>query len=359
MKLKSNIKKEHVYPPRSHIEWIGYARALTMLLVVFGHCTYYTLKTNYGGINYEPNIDICIAGKTFRYLVSSIYVFHMPLFAMISGMCFNWTLMKHLSFEGLLSNKFYRLLIPFLFTALFLSIPIKYVTGYWIESDNVIKDIILGQILLGGNSHLWFLMSLFNVFIFSYLIGQSDVKKDKSYYAILFIISVISYKFSNYSWLGLAGAGQLMFFFEIGRYQFTSITKMNNISGKYIIMHTIIFCFLCKMLFSIHLVHGGSTLLILRVALSLYGCFVLIFFSRWVCKKHILRKLAKALDKDSFGMYLFSDPFNYIILAIVCPILGNSIFEDNGICATMFCMRFFITLFISFLITRLVRNLKI
>lgn len=93
-----------------------------MLLVVLGHCTYYTLKTDYGGIYYQDsNIDVCLADRIFGHLVSSIYVFHMPMFAMISGMCFNWTLKKQISFHGLISNKFYRLLIPFLFTAVFIS----------------------------------------------------------------------------------------------------------------------------------------------------------------------------------------------------------------------------------------------
>lgn len=82
-------------------------------------------------------------------------------------------------------------------------------------------------------------------------------------------------------------------------------------------------------------------------------------FSKLLSSNHYGAKIVKVMDKDSFGMYLFSDPFNYAILALACPILGNTIFTDNGTYTMMFIARFFITLLISVILTRLVRNLKI
>ena len=60
-----------------------------------------------------------------------------------------------------IKNKFRRLLLPFLLTAVFVSIPLKYFSGYWEKSNGLIGDIIIGQLLLQGNTHLWFLPTLF------------------------------------------------------------------------------------------------------------------------------------------------------------------------------------------------------
>lgn len=343
----------------THIEWIEYVRVITMFLVIIGHCSYYNIISNYGGINYkDTNVDLCLSGKMFGLIVAIIYSFHMPMFAMISGICFNWTLKKISSIRNLIINKFYRLLIPFIFTTFFISIPIKYITGYWKEGSNVIHDIFFGQIILGGNSHLWFLISLFNVFILSYLIGRSRIEKGKLYFTILFLISAISWNIDNKNWFGLAGAGKLLIFFETGRYYFYKINQKVSFTGKKIILNLFLFCFLAKAV-TIHFNYSEILLLIPRAAVAFYGCFILIAFSKWIAKKNFMKGLFSNLDRDSLGMYLFSDPFNYVILAVACPILQNTIYTNNETYTFMFFARFLVTLLISILLTRLVRNFKI
>lgn len=343
-----------------HVQWISYARVLTMLLVIIGHCTYYKIQTDYGGIDYQRTfVKSCLSEKVFETIVSLIYIFHMPMFAMISGMCFNWTLKKEMSLTNLVSSKSLRLLIPFVFTALFVSIPIKYVVGYWDESTYVFRDIILGQFLLGGNSHLWFLVSLFEVFIISYTIGKINYNKGAIYFCLIFIVALVGKRFESPNWLGLTGAAKLLFFFEIGRYYFDKINRLSIIRGKVLFVHLITFCLMGKLLLSIHITKGGSLLLIPLQFLAVYGCLILIGFSKWLVKNSICSRLITHLDKDSFGLYLFSDPFNYAILAIACPLLGTMIFTDNVTYTLMFFTRFVLTLVVSLMITKLVKNLKI
>ena len=331
-----------------------------MLLVIIGHCTYYKIQTDYGGIDYQRTfVESCWSEKVFETIVSLIYIFHMPMFAMISGMCFNWTLKKEMSLTNLVSAKCLRILIPFVFTALFISIPIKYVVGYWDESTNVFRDIILGQFLLGGNSHLWFLVSLFEVFIISYTISKINYNKGAIYFCFIFIVALIGKRFESSNWFGLTGAAKLLFFFEIGRYYFDKINRLSIIKGKVLFVHLITFCVMGKLLLSIHITKGGSLLLIPLQFLALYGCFILIGFSKWLVKDTGCKWLITHFDKDSFGLYLFSDPFNYAILAIACPLLGTEIFTDNATYTSMFFTRFFLTLMVSLLITKLVKNLKI
>jgi fucose 4-O-acetylase-like acetyltransferase len=343
----------------NHINWIGIARAITILFVVIGHCSYYNIQTKYGGISYfDDCIDYCRAKQIFDRIVSSIYYFHMPMFAMISGMCYNFTLKKITSLNDVVSNKFYRLIIPFIFVSLFISIPIKYITGYYKGSENILEDILNGQILLGGNTHLWFLVSLFEVFVLSYLIGKINLKDCKLYFAFLFLVAVFANKFNN-DWFGIVGTAKLLFFFEIGRYYFSKIENFTIINGYVIIIHVIFFNILSQFLLSIHLEHGGSLLLIPREIIALYGCYILTVTSKWINQKGILHNFFTKLDKDSFGIYLFSDPFNYIILAIACPLLHKKIFTSNDIFILMTLTRFILTLLASILLNKLVRNLKI
>ena len=161
-----------------HILWIDDARTLTMLLVIIGHCTYTNLMTPYGGISYFSNIsseEYSFGEKLLITMVSFIYTFHMPLFMMLSGACFSLTIHKVAGLKAFVSNKARRLLVPFLFTTLLLSVPLKYMSGYYSESANVLEDIVLGQFLLMGNSHLWFVASLFWIFLMYYGLHQKHL----------------------------------------------------------------------------------------------------------------------------------------------------------------------------------------
>ena len=156
------------------IEWIDTAKMLTMFLVIIGHCNYYTIATPYGGIYYSELVntdDYSMTFRSLRCIVAFIYSFHMPLFMALSGMLFSLSMKKDIRFLKLIKDKATRLLMPFVAVSLFLNIPIKYLSEYWNESGNVISDIFCGQILLMGNSHLWFVVALFWIFIGYYIEG--------------------------------------------------------------------------------------------------------------------------------------------------------------------------------------------
>jgi fucose 4-O-acetylase-like acetyltransferase len=60
--------------PSQRVEWIDYARGITIVLVVFGHC--------YRGIFAAGYIP---PGGVFEFIDYAIYSFHMPLFFFLSG----------------------------------------------------------------------------------------------------------------------------------------------------------------------------------------------------------------------------------------------------------------------------------
>ena len=74
-------------------EEYNYLKVITILLVVFGHSTYYIIKTNFGGIDYFNLIQnhySLLVMKLLNTLPKIIYYFHMPLFMAISGAFFRF-----------------------------------------------------------------------------------------------------------------------------------------------------------------------------------------------------------------------------------------------------------------------------
>lgn len=150
-------------------------------LVIIGHCGYYTIITNYGGIDYSSlyyNSKEPIMHQILNLIVSFIYSFHMPLFIGLAGAVFRYTTKdKNINFLSFVKSKIYRLIIPFILISIFYSIPIKIFSGYYSESTNLFYDIFLGQICLLGNSYLWFLVTLFFDFIIIYIIEKNFLER--------------------------------------------------------------------------------------------------------------------------------------------------------------------------------------
>ena len=206
---------------KKHIEWIDDAKTLTMLLVIIGHCTYYTIMTPYGGVSHfedVPSSEVSIMWKLLGAMVGFIYTFHMPLFMLLSGACFSLSMRRDVKFKALLQNKAKRLLVPFLYTTLLVSIPLKYFSGYYDASSNVFHDIIFGQFLLMGNSHLWFVFSLFWIFILYYVLHGLRVTDKKWFLPFLVVLSLAATYLGRkgFAFLGLTASMHYLLFFAIG-----------------------------------------------------------------------------------------------------------------------------------------------
>ena len=213
-----------------HIAWIDDARTLTMLLVIIGHCTYVNLMTPYGGICYfedVPSKEYSIMWKLLSLMVDFIYTFHMPLFMMLSGACFSLTLRKVSSVTSLLANKGRRLLFPFLYTTLLVSIPLKYISGYYQDSVHVLQDIFMGQLLLMGNSHLWFVFSLFWIFLIFYVLYKAKLTVKWYFIPFLVCLSVVATYMGNkgIEFMGIVAAFKHLLYFSIG---FKYLHKINT-----------------------------------------------------------------------------------------------------------------------------------
>lgn len=217
---------------KRHIEWIDFAKVITMLLVIIGHANYYTVKTSFGGIDYPIN-DHNIGATLIKTLNNFIYSFHMPLFMALSGAGFSFGIRKFDSLKALARNKARRLLLPFILVSVMVSIPCKFVSGYWDMSVNKLSDMVLGQLLLLGNSHLWFIISLFYIMtVFSIIAPIKERLNNILFWGGLSCLTLIGWYCELHfrsvgSFFGIWGMMKHLLFFSIGFYGFREIETHN------------------------------------------------------------------------------------------------------------------------------------
>lgn len=341
-----------------HILWIDDARTLTMLLVIIGHCTYTNLMTPYGGIDYFSDIsptDYSVGEKLLCMMVSFIYTFHMPLFMMLSGACFSLTIHKVAGLKAFVSNKARRLLVPFLFTTLLLSVPLKYMSDYYSESANVLEDIVLGQFLLMGNSHLWFVVSLFWIFLMYYGLHQKHLTDKQWFLPSLVGVSIVATYFTNkgIEFLGIFAAFKHLVYFAFG---FKYLRKLDATmwGGQILLLNIVIY----NLLFFSFLKYGnGDTVFmkaahyIYNVVMGVYGSIIMIQFTKYFgtfkCITNL--RLYKTFSRYSYELYLFSDPFNYVLVYLTYLGLGDFV-TSNVDAFLAFFIRLFGTIILAMLV---------
>lgn len=138
-------------------------RAIAIIIVVFGH-SIILYSPSWGMYNTVNKVYL------FEILKQIINVVQMPIFFSLSGYLFYKTISKDNKFLKFLKLKFNRLILPFIFTAIFWMIPIKKVINYSNYNDISLIE-ILKLVLTGKDAgHLWYLPTLFLIFLIMYFL---------------------------------------------------------------------------------------------------------------------------------------------------------------------------------------------
>lgn len=339
-------------------------RVIATILVVIGHCTYYKISTNYGGCDYSSLFTVrSFVFKLATKLTEFIYLFHMPLFIALSGALFEKSLNKghYSSIKQLMNKKAKSLLIPFIVVTLFYSMPIKFASGYFNESTNIIKDVFVGQILLQGNTHLWYLLSLFVIFVVAYLFFKNRKVKQSILLLFLILFSLVSGK------IGIklvSNVFQFTLWFYVGmlfeKYRFRFEDGFSNTKYKLLFVDIVLYSIYeidChfSMPFPIKIM-----MKIIKIFLTGLLCMTVYMISYFASKSPIFNSnLFNILRKDSFGIYLYSDSLNYIILACGASLFGGKLWSNNLYSLGFYLFRIFVTLWVSILVTELLKKCKV
>lgn len=342
-------------------------RVIATLMVVLGHCTYYKIDSLYGGCDYSIFVgNGCVMLHLFQKVTRLLYLFHMPLFMTLSGALFSRSIgrKKYNSIQQLAEDKGKRLIIPFFAAGICYSFPLKYISGYYSNSDNVLKDFFVGQLCLQGNNHLWYCAVLFTIFILTYILE----KRLKGKATVKILVMVVASMLSSIYEIKLALLSyifQYMVWFYFGLC-FESIRERVNkkIECKWFIVETAIATVL---LLTVYLVVNNyenliwkATTSILKIVFTAALCLD-VYNAAYMFAKTRARSIGlfKTLKNNSFGIYLYSDPLNYVFLSVATIAFQNKLFISNAGATLFYAIRFAGTLVISVAVTEALRKLRL
>lgn len=280
---------------------ISNIRIIATFIVVLGH-SIMLYSNNWGliPINHStpPNL-LTISKKT-------IDLFQMPLFFSLSGYLHQYLINKGkiITLKSLLTKKFLRLFVPYIF----LSIIMLYIRLYvnycnWQELSNL--EILNNLLFMRNDSHLWFLSALFQIFILHYFI--SHIKRNNIELILALCISLTS-SYLPIGYLFHTGdALKYLFWFYLGCWIKNNQTQIQFSYNKS--KSAIILLFLLSLTLSFLLRQGRTTHIIIQYMSSIL--FIFIIYNTVSTKK--CYKGMEILDKNSFAIYLFHIPIIYLI----------------------------------------------
>ena len=340
----------------SKVKAYSILRFIAILLVLISHMTYYKAGNAFGGIDY---LALAPNGTSFKwYFIFDkvryvIYLFHMPLFMAISGALFALQTKKGRwsGFGTFAEAKWQRLMIPYLVFTLFYLVPLKYLSGYFGQTNFLMAE--GSQLTLLGNSHLWYLYTLFVVALVAYFL----VPRMQVWYllplwglhlASAYVgLSLISLPMEFLLWYMLGAM------FESYRETLTSYFRTKRAVFLTIWLTAFIVCSLLSLYVGRFGVPALQRLVNDLAAVAGMGLTYL-FAELLAQKKGFLESgFVKAVLLNGLGIYIFSDPLNYVLLRLGQALLGPAGMLSLGGLVLMMVLRLVLTGLVAYYLTRL------
>lgn len=317
-------------------------RCLAIIVVVFGHSI----------ILYDPSWGVYSSIYTVSMLMwvkNIINTFQMPLFLFLSGFCFFYSVQKHqyISRQSIIIGiigKMKRLLLPFVVIALFWMIPIRRNCKYTAWSDlNLIQ--ICTRVFLGKDSgHLWFLPTLFLIFIFSFVVLPRKNKKteDMLVLVVTFCGTVFASKIPAIFFLSNVASSLYWFVLGFECCKYKSISKdFINTRLKYGVLVSSIVAVL-------FIVRGEASGPFINVIEKIAVTFLIV--SGYYCtSSEECSGLCRLISDESMGIYLFHSPLVYFTYA----------YYTDGMPVTVVFINFVVDGLIAMALTQLLRKSKV
>lgn len=339
---------KNYYKTNNNVDEYDIVRVIGTILVVIGHSAYTTMVTSTGGIR----VDVAYGDfqNIILLLVRLIYSFHMPMFIALSGALFYHTKVTNLKNLEFIQKKYRRLLIPFFYTGVFWLVPLKTISGYWDESKNLMMDIIVGQFIRFDNNHLWYVVSLFWIFLFFKLIYMIKFKKIRYMLIVISCIMffVVGQNFS-FNYFGLRNAMTHSIWFLMGilyerfRDDIRRIIK-NRIYQLFFVLGGIIAYSTYFLLFKNNVY--------MYSLIGVFGIGSVLILSLYIDKTVITQTIAyEMIKKYSFKIYLLSDPCNYLFISLMIKFGAIDIYNYSYGCIGIFVARIIGTILVSILVS--------
>ncbi|MDN2661067.1 acyltransferase [Neptunomonas sp. CHC150] len=163
------------------IEWINSAKGIGIMLVVYGHVARGLVEASIsGGYVYQLNM-----------VDNFIYMFHMPLFFLLSGLFLLNSFDKY-GYKGLVFNKLETILYPFVLWSLLQGGIEAFLSNYTNGSVSVSE--VFGSLFI-PRAQFWFLYALFIFFcMFGFLL---NLNRSKLFLFFCVVLSLSLYLFGS------------------------------------------------------------------------------------------------------------------------------------------------------------------
>lgn len=296
---------------KQKIDHMVLLRVIAIILVVFAHAT--------RNID-SPNLHMFYPQNMALWEVSVkgyIYSFHMPLFFWISGYFFYFSVIENKKNDSLLNQiigKFKRLVIPLYTTSFLVLLPTIFLFGHF--NETFIHQIKL-FVLAVNNDHLWFLKTLFIVFIIFIPLNRFKRNDSNLFYITIIFLWALAYYNKQFIPGIFHGAIQYIPFFIVGclsrKYEFAPNKT------KYIFLFIILFILhLILLLFKGQITRYIPNILFYYLA-AFFGIYFMFYFSKLIYEELLYSKawtIIKKVDSASYSIYLFHVSFLYFVLFI-------------------------------------------
>ena len=310
-------------------------RVIAILLVLISHMTYYKVGNAFGGIDY---LALAPSGTSFKwYFIFDkvryvIYLFHMPLFMAISGALFALQTKK-----GRWSG--------------FGSFAEANLSGYFGQANFLMAE--GSQLTLLGNSHLWYLYTLFVVALIAYfLVPRMQVWYLLPLWGIHLVsayvgLSLISLPMEFLLWYMLGAM------FETYRETLTSYFRTKRAVFLTIWLTAFIVCSLLSLYVGRFGVPALQRLVNDLAAVAGMGLTYLLAELLAQQKSFLESSFVRAVLLNGLGIYIFSDPLNYVLLRLGQALLGPAGMLSLGGLVLMMVLRLVLTGLVAYYLTRL------
>jgi fucose 4-O-acetylase-like acetyltransferase len=266
--------------------WVDYARAIGIILVVYGHVERGLFQA---GLNINQGI--------YELTDSVIYSFHMPLFFFLSGLFFLASMAKRDS-NSLLRNKVDLILYPYVVWSLFQGM-IEVALAPYVNGHPTIGAVL--SFVWLPRAQFWFLYVLFFVFALAILVYR---RSGLMWCATIFIGSIFLYFFG-----GLLPDVFLInmlvhnfVYFAAGVFATFLLVKFNSIDSKWLFLLAALFVF-SQWLFHVEMgLRYNNGTASEKLLLGLISIGFVAYLARWLTRFD-LRWLAY-LGQQSMTIYL-------------------------------------------------------
>lgn len=300
-----------------------------ILLVVLGHVAF----------TYSPMSIITpnAPSVTLNMLKEIIYSFHMPLFFFASGCVFAWQLevkRKAMTVVQLFKNKAKRLMIPFYVFGLLLVYPTMVLLGL----RDPVHYFFDGFVIAIDPRHLWFVMTLFIVFLLFFCLRKVCMNYHIPTWGIAIVALFLYYVPINTVYFQIITVEEYFVWFVLG-YLFVLYRKVIQISFAAVVV-----CGGCLNFCQSEFTPPD----LLKIVNAIIGITVFYILSVKTLKVENTR-VYKWIAPNSFGIYLFHAMIIYWLEFISVPYGINPILLSSCV--------FVISLSLSIILTVAVRRL--